>query len=238
MYVCTRGSSWNSASSTLEPARPQYNRSATCVIAEQYSSATFVSSRFHSRKKKFSIIFKKCCFFYFSVRFENFICAILNWLIRWWFVLEKTTGIADKTKLLIAFWTHVNRSCESVHRVYLCSGLNEMTNVMEQSPPWVFQLLSFSLWTQRLIIAFINPTTKPYPMPVESIPSHQASLKVLFNTIAMLTFRFCEQNFASIFNFCLACYKYPILPSLTRSFPCFLRSTTRKRGPLTLGFWH
>jgi hypothetical protein len=142
-------------------------------------------------------------------------------------------GIADKPKLLIAFWTYFNRSCESVHRVYLCSGLNEMTNVMEWSPPWVFQLLNFSFWTWRLIITFIYPTTKPYPTPVESTPSYQASLKVLFNSIAMLTFRLCEQNFASIFHFCLACYKYPILPSLARTFPCFLSSTARKRDPLT-----
>ena len=47
------------------------------------------------------------------------------------FVLEKTMGIADKPKLFIGFWTYFNRSSESVHLVYLCSGLNEITNVVE-----------------------------------------------------------------------------------------------------------
>jgi len=32
---------------TLESDWPELDRSATCVIAQQYSSATFVSSRFH-----------------------------------------------------------------------------------------------------------------------------------------------------------------------------------------------
>ena len=40
-------------------------------------------------------------------------------------------GIADKSKLFIGFWTYFNKSCENVHRVYLCSGLNQMTNVVE-----------------------------------------------------------------------------------------------------------
>jgi hypothetical protein len=37
---------------TLEPDRPQHDRRAACVIAQQYSSPIFVSLRFHSRKKK------------------------------------------------------------------------------------------------------------------------------------------------------------------------------------------
>jgi hypothetical protein len=37
-------------SSTLDPDRPQHDRPVTCVIAQQYSSAIFVSLRFQSRK--------------------------------------------------------------------------------------------------------------------------------------------------------------------------------------------
>jgi hypothetical protein len=35
------------------PDRLQHNRPTACVIAQQYSSATFVSLPFNSRKKKF-----------------------------------------------------------------------------------------------------------------------------------------------------------------------------------------
>lgn len=37
---------------TLEPLLPQYVIPAAYVIAQQYSSATFVSLRLHSNKKK------------------------------------------------------------------------------------------------------------------------------------------------------------------------------------------
>jgi hypothetical protein len=43
----------------MEPDRPQYNRHAACVIAQQYSSATFLSLHFHYRKKKFVMRLKK-----------------------------------------------------------------------------------------------------------------------------------------------------------------------------------
>jgi hypothetical protein len=36
----------------MERDRPQYDRTAAYVIAQQYSSAIFVSLRFHSRKRK------------------------------------------------------------------------------------------------------------------------------------------------------------------------------------------
>jgi hypothetical protein len=41
-------SSWNTNSKTLKPDWPQHDRSATCVTAQQYSYATFVSLCFHS----------------------------------------------------------------------------------------------------------------------------------------------------------------------------------------------
>jgi hypothetical protein len=42
----------------MEPGRPQHTHPAACVIAQQYSSATFVSLRFHSDKEKCSGPFK------------------------------------------------------------------------------------------------------------------------------------------------------------------------------------
>jgi hypothetical protein len=50
----------------VEPDRPQHDRLAACVIAQQYSSAIFVLQRFYSRKKKFGVRFKDVIsFFYF-----------------------------------------------------------------------------------------------------------------------------------------------------------------------------
>ena len=48
VYVCTRGFSWNPKCEKLECDRPQHDCPAVCVIAQQYSSVTFVSKRFHS----------------------------------------------------------------------------------------------------------------------------------------------------------------------------------------------
>jgi hypothetical protein len=52
-----------------KPDRPQHDRQVACVIAQHYSSGTFVSLRFHSRKEKLSsrlkevIISPFICFF-------------------------------------------------------------------------------------------------------------------------------------------------------------------------------
>jgi hypothetical protein len=43
-------------SNTLEPDRPQHDRPIACVIAQQHSSATFVSLRYHSRKEKLAFV--------------------------------------------------------------------------------------------------------------------------------------------------------------------------------------
>jgi hypothetical protein len=43
----------------MEPDRPQHDRPAACVIAQQYSSATFVTLRFSSPQRKFRRAFKK-----------------------------------------------------------------------------------------------------------------------------------------------------------------------------------
>jgi len=50
VYLSKMGTSWNPNSNTAESDWPQYGRPAACVIAQQYSSATFVILRFHYRK--------------------------------------------------------------------------------------------------------------------------------------------------------------------------------------------
>jgi hypothetical protein len=71
IYAYTRVSSWNPNSSTLEPDRPQHVRSASCVIAQQYSSPPFSNCAFIPTRKnsarvsvrllfKFLIFLKKC----------------------------------------------------------------------------------------------------------------------------------------------------------------------------------
>ena len=52
-YVHTRQSSWNPNSNALEPDRPQHDRPAACVIAQQYFSVTLVLLRCHSHKEEF-----------------------------------------------------------------------------------------------------------------------------------------------------------------------------------------
>jgi len=52
MYVCTTESMWNPNSQTLESDQPQNHRRDSCVIAQQYSSATLVSLCFHCHKEK------------------------------------------------------------------------------------------------------------------------------------------------------------------------------------------
>jgi len=52
LYVCKSQSSLNPNSNTMLPDRPQYGLSATRDIAQQYSSASIVSLRFHSRNQK------------------------------------------------------------------------------------------------------------------------------------------------------------------------------------------
>jgi hypothetical protein len=48
---------------TLELDTPQHDRPTVCFIAKQYSSATFVSLRSHSIKKKYRRAFKNVIFF-------------------------------------------------------------------------------------------------------------------------------------------------------------------------------
>ena len=64
-HTHTGQSSWNPNSSALEPYQLQHGRTSACVIAQQYSSATFVSLRFHFRKENFGAHFKNVTFYVF-----------------------------------------------------------------------------------------------------------------------------------------------------------------------------
>jgi hypothetical protein len=47
---------------TLELHTPQHDSPTTCFIAQQYSSATFVSLRFHSLKERIGVLYKNIFF--------------------------------------------------------------------------------------------------------------------------------------------------------------------------------
>jgi hypothetical protein len=55
----------------LETDRLQHDRSAAWVIAQQYSSTTLVSWRFHSHKEKLGPLFLKKCFYFNILLFER-----------------------------------------------------------------------------------------------------------------------------------------------------------------------
>jgi hypothetical protein len=62
IYVYTGQFTGNPNSNTRERVQPQHDCTAACVIAQQYSSTTFISQYFHSGKKKFSMHFEKFVF--------------------------------------------------------------------------------------------------------------------------------------------------------------------------------
>jgi hypothetical protein len=58
IYAFANESSWNANSDMMVLDRPQYDCFAACVVAQQYSSTTFVSLCLHYRKEKFGPHFK------------------------------------------------------------------------------------------------------------------------------------------------------------------------------------
>jgi hypothetical protein len=62
-----RKSSKISNSNALKQDWQQHDSPAGCVIAQQYSSTPFVSSRFHSRKKKIRLQFSELDCFIFII---------------------------------------------------------------------------------------------------------------------------------------------------------------------------
>jgi hypothetical protein len=55
---------WKPNSNTLQPYRPQHNRPAACVGAQQYTSVTFVSLHSHSLKQEFDERFERVTSFF------------------------------------------------------------------------------------------------------------------------------------------------------------------------------
>jgi hypothetical protein len=49
----------------MEPDRPHHYHPATCVIAQQYSSPTFISLRLYLRKENFGARFKSVIISFF-----------------------------------------------------------------------------------------------------------------------------------------------------------------------------
>jgi len=62
--ICMKDSRSDPNSYTLESDCPELDRPSTCVIAQQYSSATLVSSRFHSCKENFGACLKRLFHFF------------------------------------------------------------------------------------------------------------------------------------------------------------------------------
>jgi hypothetical protein len=67
MRVCTWES--NPISRTQESDWPPHDRNGACVVTQHFSSATFISSHFHSHKEKFTKFLKVNIFnfFYFLI---------------------------------------------------------------------------------------------------------------------------------------------------------------------------
>jgi len=72
----------NQNAKKLEHDRPQHDSPAARVIAQQYSSATFVSSCSHSRKEKFVALLKKCYFNFLSFFFNCECLKLRNLKLR------------------------------------------------------------------------------------------------------------------------------------------------------------
>jgi hypothetical protein len=56
----------------VEPDRPQHGRPVACVNVSQYSSSTFLSLRFHSRKEQFGVRLKNVISIFLI--FKNCVC--------------------------------------------------------------------------------------------------------------------------------------------------------------------
>jgi len=67
----------------MAPDWPQLVRPTTSVIAQQYSSTTFVSLHFHSRQEKFGTLFKdvilSICFYFLKIA-EVLNCVTLSFI--------------------------------------------------------------------------------------------------------------------------------------------------------------
>ena len=91
-------SDWNPNCNILETDRPQHDRPATCVIAQQYSSAAVIPLHFQSREENLGA-FGECYYLTFFNLFSSayvWNCGTLNCVIRWAFLYFRylRTGIS------------------------------------------------------------------------------------------------------------------------------------------------
>ena len=126
-HVYTMESCWNLNSKTREPDWLQHDRTTVCVIANQYSSATFVSLRFHFRWGRIRHAFQKRYQFVSLNFFRNFVTLKLRMLGRgctqnrlkphtavvaaWWFYSRRTPQEIQMKKALSLF----PRQCTGTH---------------------------------------------------------------------------------------------------------------------------
>ena len=84
LHVYTREFSWHRSYNILEPDRPQHDRPATSVIAQQYCSTTIVSLHFNSRNEKFGArlknVIRSCLLFR---NFTNLQCVNRGVSVYW-----------------------------------------------------------------------------------------------------------------------------------------------------------
>jgi hypothetical protein len=90
----------------LEPDRPQHDHPAACVIAQQYSFATFVSLCFHSRNENFGhfnfpYVVNICVKISFKLRKAGNFCnhnQLTNREVWWWTVVILNAGYVFKPR--------------------------------------------------------------------------------------------------------------------------------------------
>jgi len=97
------------------------DRPATCVIAQQYSSAAFVPLRVHFREEKV-VAFRKCYYLNFVTSFQarKFEIALtLNCVIRWEFLYFRYLRTGISGTYAPEFQVHTHR-----HFMYLRNGIS------------------------------------------------------------------------------------------------------------------
>ena len=112
---CTKHSSSDPNCSTLEPDRPQHYHPAACVIAQQYSSATFISLDFHYRKGGGELYILKMLLYSF------FLCRIACLKLRNLKLLSGPVCNHSKYFLPLAYVTTFRRFCKIAKNVYQLS---------------------------------------------------------------------------------------------------------------------
>ena len=78
VYVYTTESSWNPNNNTPDPDRPQHDRPAACVIAQQYSSAYFIHCAFIVARTISACVWRMSLFHFVAFFLNNCVSLQLN----------------------------------------------------------------------------------------------------------------------------------------------------------------